>query len=175
MRRTLLIGLVVVVLIVSGTAMADKPAKPFEGSFTALDSPAAPTSDCPVHVAGAVEGRASHLGVFSGPTTTCGFNLRVVVSPPFVPGGDPPYLLAEFTNEATWIAANGDELQVEAAGVFVQSLPDGIDGVRGTITAVGGTGRFAGATGEAHGRRDGDNPVTFEGWIDYDASNAFGQ
>lgn len=167
----MLITVLIIGLISEGTAIADTPAKLFEGSFTGLDSPVSPTPDCTVLVAGAVEGRASHLGVFSGPTT-CGFNLRVAISPPFVPGGGPPYLVAEFTSDATWITSNGDELQVEAVGVFVQSLPDGVDGVRGTITAVGGTGRFAGATAEAKGRRDGNSPVVFEGWIDYDGSAA---
>lgn len=171
MRRTFLIGLLVVGLS-SGTAIADTPAKPFKGAFTAVEVQLSPTSDCPVLVGGSQHGRATHLGAFSGPTITCGFNLQVMVSPPFNPGGGPPYLVAQFTNEAAWTAANGDELEVEAAGVFVQSLPDGISGVRGTITVVGGTGRFAGATGEAQGRRDGAAPVTFEGWMEYDASDA---
>lgn len=172
MHRTVLIGLLVMGLIGPGTALADTPPKPFEGAFTAADSPLPPTADCPVLVGGSQSGRATHLGAFSGPTTTCGFDLQVMVSPPFVPGGRPPYLVAQFTNEATWTAANGDRLEVESAGVFVQSLPDGISGVRGTITVVGGTGRFAGATGEAQGRRDGARPVTFEGWIHYDARDA---
>lgn len=174
MRRKLLIGLLAALIIGSGTAIAETPSKPFKGSFTAVDSPVEPTPECPILVAGTVEGRATHLGVFSGPTVTCAFNLKVMDNPPFFPGGGPPYLVADFTNEATWIAANGDELEIEAAGVFVQSLPDGISGVRGTITAVGGTGRFADATAEAQGRRVGDKPVTFEGWIDYDASDVSG-
>lgn len=174
MRKPLLIGFLVVGIIGFGTAMADTPPKPFSGTFVAADSPVPPTPDCPVLVEGTVQGRAGHLGVFSGPTITCAFDLQVMVSPPFIPGGGPPYLVAEFINDATWMAANGDELIVEAVGVFVQSLPDGISGVRGTITVVGGTGRFAGATGEAQGRRNGADPVTFEGWIDYDASDTSG-
>lgn len=172
MRRTFLAGVLVVGLVGSGTAMATTSAKSFKGEFTAVDSPLPPTADCPVLVGGSQHGRATHLGVFSGESITCGFDLQVLFSPPFNPGGDPPYLVAEFTNDVTWLAPNGDELDVETVGVFVQSLPDGISGVRGTMTVVGGTGRFAGATGEAQGRRDGGSPVTFEGWIDYDASDA---
>lgn len=172
MRRTFLIGLLVVGLIGSGTAIADTPAKPFQGAFMAADVQLPPTSDCPVLVGGSQHGRATHLGEFSGASITCGFDLQVMVSPPFNPGGGSPYLVAQFTNEAAWTTANGDELVVETVGVFVQSLPDGISGVRGTLTVVGGTGRFAGATGQAQGRRDGAAQVTFEGWIDYDASDA---
>lgn len=174
MRRTFLIGLLVVGLVGSGTAIADTPPKPFEGEFTAVDLPLAPTADCPVNIGGSQHGRATHLGQFSGASITCGFDLQVMVNPPFNPGGAPPYLVAQFTNKATWLAANGDELEVETVGVFVQSLPDGISGVRGTMSIVGGTGRFSGAKGEAQGHRDGAAPVTFEGWIDYDASDSSG-
>lgn len=175
MGRSFLITLLVVTLIGSGTALADTRAKPFEGQFSAEDVPLSPTPDCPVFVGGTQHGWASHLGVFSGASITCGFNLRVLFNPPFNPGGDPPYLMADFTNDVTWIATNGDELVVDTVGIFVQSLADGISGVRGTMTVVGGIGRFKGATGEAQGRRDAANPVTFEGWIHYDASDASGQ
>ena len=76
--------------------------------------------------------------------------------------------------EFTLTAANGDVLRATNVGT---SVPDG-PGVRfqGATTFVGGTGRFANATGEARieGRADFlTNTATFtvvDGWIAYDAS-----
>jgi hypothetical protein len=81
--------------------------------------------------------------------------------------------------ERTLTAANGDILQVVAVGT---STPDGPGRVRfvATLTFVGGTGRFADATGQA--RAEGvanlatsTTMVTLDGWIAYDASNRSGR
>jgi hypothetical protein len=76
--------------------------------------------------------------------------------------------------ERTLTAANGDVLRVLAVGTSTPRGPALVDFVA-TLTFVGGTGRFANATGQA--RAEGTaNPVTrttvvaLDGWIAYDAS-----
>ena len=81
--------------------------------------------------------------------------------------------------ELTFTAANGDVLRAANVGASAPSGP----GVRfrGTTTFIGGTGRFAGATGEA--RLEGTanfltNTAEFtvvDGWIAYEASAQGGQ
>jgi len=75
----------------------------------------------------------------------------------------------------TFTAANGDVLRATHAGT---SGPGGPGLVRfvTTITIVGGTGRFANATGQMTGEGTANlithtTSVTNEGWIDYDASD----
>jgi hypothetical protein len=53
-----------------------------------------------------------------------------------------------FTNASTYTAANGDRLYVTGSGGSTFG-PDGTGTASGTWTAVGGTGRFAGANGTA--------------------------
>lgn len=50
---------------------------------------------------------------------------------------------------STYTAANGDELHTTGIVSTSPIAPDGTLTVRGTYTAVSGTGRFAGATGTA--------------------------
>lgn len=172
MRKALLVGLLIIGLAGIGNAAWAAEATPFKGSSEGLTTPLAPSASCPLHFQSEGSGVATHLGRLHATGTTCGFNLRVVTDPPFDPGGQPPYMVGEFINEATWTAANGDELNTTTHGVFVQSLTDGSSGVRGTMTIHGGTGRFDGATGEALGHRDADeDAISISGWIDYDASN----
>ena len=81
---------------------------------------------------------------------------------------------AQVSVELTFTAANGDVLRATNVGTSAPSGP----GVRfrGTATFVGGTGRFANATGGA--RLEGTanfltNTAEFavvDGWISYDAS-----
>jgi hypothetical protein len=52
-----------------------------------------------------------------------------------------------YIGEATWAAANGDAISITFAGQFVPTdVPGLFDNVE-TFEIVGGTGRFAGATG----------------------------
>jgi hypothetical protein len=51
-------------------------------------------------------------------------------------------------NTSTYTAANGDQLYATGS-VVATFLPDGGVALAGTWTAVGGTGRFAGARGTA--------------------------
>jgi len=71
-------------------------------------------------------------------------------------------------------AANGDTLNSRGNGY---TFPDGT--TTGELTIVGGTGRFAGATGESTSSGRADLTATpwtytlsFSGWIAYDASQA---
>ena len=173
--RRLIVGLLILGLFGVGTAWAETESLPFKGSFSFNVPPVEldPTEECLIHHQSFPNGTATHLGAFTGSGTTCGFNPRVVVDPPFDPGGNPPYLVANFVREdEVWTAANGDQLYMNQSGVLVMSLADGTSGARGSITISGGTGRFEGATGELSARRDGnEQPVSFEGSIDYDASS----
>ena len=77
-------------------------------------------------------------------------------------------------------AANGDELWLTYTGGFVftpQGAPDvGLSEITfSTVTVVGGTGRFDGATGSLTGSAldvfpTGPNTADFGGWIVYDPS-----
>jgi hypothetical protein len=80
--------------------------------------------------------------------------------------------------ERTLTAANGDELRMVVAGTSTPSGP-GLVSFSATFTIVGGTGRFANATGQ--GRAEGTanlitskTSVSLDGWVDYDASGRSG-
>lgn len=163
-------------LVGTGTADGQSQAKPFKGSFTENLTPLPPTAECPVLFTDeSDDGESTHLGRFTRTGTTCLFNLRVVEDPPFNPGGAPPYLVADFTFDETETAANGDLMFISGVGVYVQSsLDPAMFGTQSTGTVDGGTGRFAGASGEFQGTGDAANVLRFSGWISYDASNASG-
>ena len=70
-----------------------------------------------------------------------------------------------------WTAANGDELHLTHTGTSGLVAP-GMVGFTAQMTIVGGTGRFAGATGSARGIGVANlaarsTSVTIEGWIRY--------
>jgi hypothetical protein len=114
------------VLALSGPAMAAEQPVPFKGRSSGVVTVTGATG--PVvytHVVG--EGEATHLGHF-----TLTANADVDTS---LPGGPA-------SGEWTLTAANGDTLSVH----FVALGIDPTHG-RGDFTIVGGTGRFAGATG----------------------------
>jgi hypothetical protein len=80
--------------------------------------------------------------------------------------------------ERTLTAANGDELHLTTVGTSAPAGP-GLVSFTATFTIVGGTGRFAKATGQ--GRAEGTANLTtsktsveMDGWIDYDASDRSG-
>jgi hypothetical protein len=79
------------------------------------------------------------------------------------------------SGERTFTAANGDVLRATHAGRSGPRGP-GLIGFTTTITFVGGTGRFANATGQMTGEGTANlitrtTTVTNEGWITYDASD----
>lgn len=106
---------------------------------------------------------ATHLGL----CTTVG-----VVS--YVPANDPEHpgrLLS--SGSGTITAANGDVLLIEFNGVLDPPAPGSTEGIdRPTFRFVGGTGRFAGATGSSESvvvvnLATGAFEITMVGRIDY--------
>jgi hypothetical protein len=99
-------------------------------------------------------GTATHLGLYSE-----------VGSVSFSPTAEPAVL--QLVASATYTAANGDQLHATFAGTL-----NGATGViTATVTYVGGTGRFASATGSANlsaqSFPDGSIQVAVKGTIDY--------
>lgn len=161
------------------TASRPDAVRPWHIRATVATTPAPPPAGCVIYFTSVIEGHATHLGAFSGIGSTC---LTGVIQPdpdpPFVPAGPPPYFTADFTNPLwTLTASNGDELWlVGDQAVAVISLTDNSLSARGTHRIVGGTGRFAGATGEARVgavNEDGQGPDDFAGtgWIRFRASD----
>ena len=126
-----------------------------------------------------IKGTATHLGRFEGVGSTCVLEaIAPDPDPPFLPAGPAPYFTAIFSNPL-WVltTANGDELWLEAPhGVCVFSLVDNSmlceEPEASVHFIIGGTGRFANATGELISgavNEDGMGPDDFEshGWIRY--------
>jgi hypothetical protein len=109
---------------------------PFSGSFTGSsfscfrDGTCAPGT---LIITQHVTGEATHLGKFTAVAVSTG---------DFPPTGPP-------TATGTWdfISANGDRLSATSIGGEDQFIPPNISHVSATATIVGGTGRFADATG----------------------------
>jgi len=79
------------------------------------------------------------------------------------------------TTQATFTAANGDVLRATGSGTNVPSGPGHVR-FTATLTFVGGTGRFAHATGQAFVEGESDlvartATLTLEGRLAYDASD----
>lgn len=111
--------------------------RPFTGSLAGA-AWVTPDSSCPIGLRTVSEssGRASHLGLVSMSSSHCTPVTNVIT------GG-----------QMTLVAANGDQVYATYSGTCV---PFPLPPVGETITChtpnviVGGTGRFANATGEAH-------------------------
>ena len=114
-------------------ALAQAPSRnatqlPLRGSFTAADrSTVAPPT---LQLQGTGEGNATHLGRFS-------VTMSEVVS----------MITATGTGTFDLTAANGDRLFVTTAGGEDAFTPPNVSHVTLVATIVGGTGRFAAATG----------------------------
>ena len=96
----------------------------------------------------------------------------------------PPPLPATFADgRMTVTAANGDELWIAYTGSFLFYPTDeatGLSVLTYSMTIVGGTGRFTGASGSLTGSAEDNFPAgphvaTFIGTITYDASHASGR
>jgi hypothetical protein len=79
------------------------------------------------------------------------------------------------SGERTFTAANSDVLRAVHVGTSTPVGP-GLISFRATMTFVGGTGRFANATGHATGWGVANlvtrtSVATFDGWVTYDASD----
>jgi hypothetical protein len=133
--------------VLPGPAAAGSPAcVPFwsKGSAGSLQIAGGPPP-APLFVTVSAEGRATHLGHYSSSAT-----FVVTFTSPTT---------AVFDGDGAFTAANGDQLDFEYSGDF---FPGPVPGGAGSYEIVGGTGRFAGATGS--GIVDsGGNETTFEG------------
>jgi len=153
--------------------------QPWRIQATVATTPASAPAGCLVYFTSTIEGHATHVGAFSGVGSTCVTGvIQPDPDPPFVPAGPAPYFTADFTNPLwTLTASNGDEVWLEGYdAVAVISLVDGSLRGEGRMRIVGGTGRFAGATGDAvvgAVNDDGQGPDDFSGsgWIDYRAAD----
>ena len=112
-----------------GNSAALTNAVPFKGELEGTYAGSGEPPLVPVHVE--VHGRASHLGRFTLDS------LHVVNFDDFTGAGT-----AEIT------AANGDKLTTNMTGVAMPQDTPGVFYIVETFTVTGGTGRFAGATGE---------------------------
>ncbi|MBL8896518.1 MAG: hypothetical protein JNM84_02770 [Planctomycetes bacterium] len=111
---------------------------PFRGKFTGTGFPIA-----------AMTGNANHLGRFQG-------------TGQIIPTGP-----STFIGTFEWFAANGDMLYGTLDGTFVREVSPGVFEYHEIATILGGTGRFAGASGTqvATGNTDLVNAV-FDGRFD---------
>ena len=147
------------------------------GGFLPVGSVDPPPPPCLQMFKGALTGTATHLGSFKGASTTCILNFVAPdPNPPWLPPGPPPYATATISNPLMVLtAADGDELWLTAPHArCVLSLADSslrceAEG-QPVHFIIGGTGRFAAATGElvSHSiNADGQGPDDFEyiGWI----------
>lgn len=151
---------------------ADGERLPFRGEYhttsTALFAPGEVGSEPRCNAEGLftivfeVEGRASHLGRFSGTGSNC------TAFP--IPG---PVAVEDGIFEVA--AANGDRLFGTYEGVQAEVDAEGTAAFETASVITGGTGRFTGATGtwEELGSISfvtGEVSATFDGWITYDAA-----
>lgn len=120
---------------------------PFQGSFTFSSSGvvAFPT----LTLTGTLEGVSTQFGRFTATT------IEIV-----------DLLTATGTGTYIFTAANGDQLSTTVAGGEVSFIPPNLSTVELAGTIVGGTGRFAGATGTFS--------LTYTGAIDFASNTSTG-
>ena len=136
------LGTMMLVVAGSGAGLANQAAVPFKGG--GANSFTGGNGNT-VTASGA--GQATHLGTYTR-TEALTFTSPV-----------------DFTGWVVFVAANGDELHCDMTGQFVSAT-----GAVGTYVIVGGTGRFANATGQAEFSAfltsGATFDVTFDGTID---------
>ena len=124
-------GIALLLLIVLASTTFAAPAateKLLTGSFEAIETHEVGQGIMFVDATGV--GNATHLGLFT-------YELQAAVSLPSLAA----------TASATLVAANGDMIFGEGAGQGTPTGTPGIVSIVETYTITGGTGRFAGATG----------------------------
>lgn len=140
--RIWVLGTMILALAGSGAGLANQVAVPFSGGGSNSF-----TGGNGNTVTASGSGQATHLGHYTR-TEALTFTSPVA-----------------FTGWVVFVAANGDELRCDMTGHFVSDT----DAV-GTYTIVGGTGRFADATGQAEFSASLTSEttfdVTFDGTVD---------
>ena len=159
--------------VIASRGQSDGARLPFRGGYQTtgggLFAPGEPGSEprCNVQelltITFVVEGKASHLGDFTGTGSNC------TAFP--IPG---PVAIED--GVFTISASNGDRLVGTYEGRQDAVASDGAAVFHNMFEITGGTGRFACATGDftEAGVIDfntGETAATFEGWIAYDASD----
>jgi hypothetical protein len=125
-RRVVLTLVALGVLGLALPVSADEPL-PFQGSADEVVTDVAPLGPNVVQLSVATTGWATHLGRFTSTAT-------VVVD----------MANGTLTETRVFLAANGDRLYAVGEGTFTSATT-----VEGTLTFVGGTGRFEDASGQA--------------------------
>lgn len=105
---------------------------PFKGHFDLVILSVTPVDGTHVRFDAGSYVSATHLGNAGGP----GFFILDLETFAYV-------------GEATWTAANGDEVSLSFCGQFVPTSTPGLFDSVATFEVKGGTGRFVGATGAA--------------------------
>ncbi len=148
---------------VPAVAAAGPTNVPFSGTLTTQEVLHPDPSACPTtpFLAGTTtgSGQASHLGAVIGTATDC-----------VTPTSPVTY---SFTNGNLVVtAANGDQLRVQYAGTLAPTATQPIFAITGTYRIVGGTGRFAsasgtGAIGGVENLATGQGQLSLNGTISY--------
>lgn len=159
-RRAIPALMLIVVLLLS-LAMPAMGAteRPFRGSFLGVAGPAEPRCGSDVTLGFTAIGTATHLGRIEGQASNCS------------DASFPAASVDVHDGVVTFVAADGSTITAEYEGVQ-QAPVDGVAAYSMTMTVVGGTGRFEGASGSwaASGQLDfNDLTITgaFDGWIAY--------
>jgi hypothetical protein len=145
-RKLAVVGIAALTLIAlapGAHAEAKGKDRPIKGSCDVVITPETDPGVFPVIMAFDMACHLSHLGV-----TTASTEESIVT-----PAGPPVGTVVPITQSLTltvYTAANGDQLFSTYTGTGTNDFASGAATFEGTETYLGGTGRFVGATGQAH-------------------------
>ena len=138
-RLVSIVSIVVWALSISQTAVAAIPERPYGGSCSTVITPLTAPGVFPQELRIDYDCTLMHLGH----TTAVAMQVVTPISQSGV------LVTALIENTTVYTAANGDTLNVSAAGTALINVQSGEVRFIGTETFEGGSGRFAGATGGA--------------------------
>jgi hypothetical protein len=130
----LLLGCLAAVFISASTPAAASETVPFNGTVSGYIETQEPVDQCTVHAHVINFGNANQLGAFTG---TAEFYPNFCEDPPNI----------TYTGAFDWFAANGDEISGTFEGYLSPTETPGVYDNHETADVIGGTGRFASATG----------------------------
>ena len=160
MRRLLLVPAIVCALVVAaptvGSADQGGTNRPFKSTLSTTNTSTVGAFPGPIQSVSTGTSIATHLGKSSVlQEVTITFPMPLV--PCVTTGG--AGVIINFTGTNTATAANGDQLIASISGTIC-AVMSGIGAGSGTSTIVGGTGRFADASGSATFTTTLDNTVS---------------